>query len=124
MRFLADENIPLPSVDVLRAAGHDVASVSRDSPGLPDPEVLARAVSEDRIMVTLDRDFGELVFARGASGQPGILYLRFIPESPTEPAELLLELLDREELSFTGHFTVVERDHLRQRRLPDIASGS
>ncbi len=124
MRLLADENFPLPSMDVLRTAGHDVASVSRDSPGLPDPDVLERAAAEDRILVTFDRDFGELVFARGASGQPGVVYLRFVPQSPTEPAALLLELLEGMGLSFTGHFTVVDRDHVRQRRLPGPVSGA
>lgn len=73
MRFLADENVPLPSVDALRAAGHDVASISRESPGAPDPRVLERAQQEARLLITFDRDFGELIFARGASGLPGVI---------------------------------------------------
>lgn len=118
MRLLADENVPLPSVDALHAAGHDVASVSRDDPGAPDTQVLARAAGEDRLIITFDRDFGELVFARNASGKPGIVLLRFVPRSPTEAADLLVELLGRTDLALVGFFTVVDRDHVRQRRLP------
>lgn len=121
MRLLADENVPLPSVDALIAAGYDVASVARESPGLPDAAVLARALAEDRIILTFDRDFGELIFARGESGRPGVVFLRLVPASPLEPAELLVELLRRRALTFAGLFTVVDRDHIRQRRLPSAS---
>lgn len=124
MRLLADENVPLPSVDALRAAGHDVASISRESPGLPDPAVLARALAEDRLVLTFDRDFGELIFARGESGRPGVVLLRFVPASPTEPGALMSELLDRSDFTLAGFFTVVDRDHVRQRRLPSSSSAT
>jgi predicted nuclease of predicted toxin-antitoxin system len=71
VRFLADENVPLPSVDALSAAGHDVVWVARETPGLADPRVLDQARRENRILITFDRDFGELVFARGALRQHG-----------------------------------------------------
>lgn len=48
MRFLANENLPLPSINCLRVAGYDVASVSEDSPGVEDAEVLRRAIREQR----------------------------------------------------------------------------
>ena len=47
MRFLANENFPLPSVRLLRLGGYDVASVTEDSPGIEDTEVLTRAVNRD-----------------------------------------------------------------------------
>jgi predicted nuclease of predicted toxin-antitoxin system len=124
LRFLADENVPLPSVDALRAAGHDVNSVSRESPGAADSRVLDQAQREDRLLITFDRDFGELVFARGASGFPGVIFLRFVPRSPTEPAELLAELAARPGLLFVGFFTVMDRGHLRQRALPSVRPTS
>ena len=124
MRLLADENVPLPSVDALRAAGYDVASIARESPGLSDPAVLTRALAEDRIIVTFDRDFGELIFARGEAGRPGVILLRFVPASPTEPADLVSELLDRPGLALAGYFTVVDREHIRQRRLPSSLSAT
>ena len=118
MRFVADENVPLPSVEALRAAGHDVAAVAREAPGSSDATVLEQVRREGRIVLTFDRDFGELVFRRGASGEPGVVFLRFVPRTPTEPAEVLLLLLLERGLMFEGSFTVVDRDHVRQRRLP------
>lgn len=61
MRFLASENVPGDAVARLRDAGHDVAWVREDAPGSRDEEVLARAISESRILRTFDKDFGELV---------------------------------------------------------------
>jgi predicted nuclease of predicted toxin-antitoxin system len=62
MQLLANENFPLVSVQLLRQANYDVASITEDSPGIEDPEVLARAVDEQRIILTFDRDYGELIF--------------------------------------------------------------
>jgi predicted nuclease of predicted toxin-antitoxin system len=117
VRFLADENVPLPSVDALSAAGHDVAAVARKHPGLADPRIFEQARREDRILITFDRDFGELVFARGSPAFPGVIYLRFTPRFPTEPGELLAEPAARPGLTFTGFFTVLDRAHMRQRPL-------
>ena len=50
IRFLANENVPLPSVRLLRQAGYDVASMSEDSPGMEDAEVLSRATNEQRVI--------------------------------------------------------------------------
>lgn len=124
MRFLADENVPLPSVHALRAAGHDVHAVADPAAaefplaGLPDPEVLALAGALRGVLLTFDRDFGELVFRAGVSGSPGVVYFRFSPSTPTEPAEVLLALLERSGLVLEGYFTVADRAHVRQRRLP------
>ena len=59
MRFLAGENVPRVAVDALRADGHDIGWVLTDSPGLDDRSVLARAVEEERVLLTFDTDFGE-----------------------------------------------------------------
>jgi predicted nuclease of predicted toxin-antitoxin system len=62
MRILADENIPGDAVAALRECGHDVAWVRADAPGSSDIVVIARAQAENRILVTFDKDFGELAF--------------------------------------------------------------
>lgn len=118
MRFLADENFPLPSAHLLSAAGHDVVAVSPETPGLPDEIVLARAVREGRILLTFDRDYGDLLYFRGSQPPEGIVYFRFAPSSPEEPAEYLLSLLDQLGSSLPGTFIVAERDRVRQRLLP------
>jgi Domain of unknown function (DUF5615) len=65
MRLLANENFPRIAVEALRARGHDVAWVRTDSPGTSDEEVIHRAVAETRVLVTFDKDFGELTFRLG-----------------------------------------------------------
>ena len=117
MQFLANENFPLPSVSYLRQAGYDVAAVIEDSPGAKDREVLERAVREGRIVLTFDRDYGELIYRLRLPTPPGVIYFRFDPLTPQEPAERLLWLLNVSKLSVDGKFTVVQRRQIRQRQL-------
>jgi predicted nuclease of predicted toxin-antitoxin system len=64
-RFLLDESADLPLRDHLRARGHDATAIAHEYPAsLADDDVLAIAVAENRILITNDRDFGELVFRR------------------------------------------------------------
>jgi predicted nuclease of predicted toxin-antitoxin system len=117
MKILADENIPLKSVDLLREFGHDVASVTLDSPGANDSDVLKRAVREERVLLTFDRDFGEMIYKRKLPAPPGIVYLRFIPLSPQEVAVSLLDILKIDGLNLERKLTIVERNRIRQRSL-------
>ena len=57
MNFLADENFPLDAVAALRQLGHDVVWIRTDSPGVIDEVVLARAIAENRVLLTFDKDF-------------------------------------------------------------------
>lgn len=79
MRFLANENFPLPSVRLLRQAGYDLASVTEDSPGIEDAQVLSRAADEQRVILNFDRDYGELIYRLRLPSPTGVLYLRFRP---------------------------------------------
>lgn len=124
MRLLADENIPLAAVRALRAAGHDVVAIAEDATGLPDHTVLDRATSENRILLTFDRDFGALIYRGAVSVPRGVILLRFVPLTPEEPAQLLLELANRPELVFEGRFTVVDRERVRQRPLSRDRRGA
>lgn len=117
MRLLADENFPLPSVKLLRAAGHEIEAVAEFAPGLPDSGVLAHAVEHVQLLLTFDRDFGELIYRAGATGPVGILHLRFIPADPEEAGRVIRSLLQAQEIELAGRYTVVERDHIRQRPL-------
>lgn len=118
MRFLTNENFPLPSVRLLREAGYELASVTENSPGIEDSQVLTRATDEKLIILTFDRDYGELIYRLRLPSPTGIIYLRFRPHTPEEPAVLLLNLLQTGGLRFEGQFTVVDRDRIRQRPLP------
>jgi predicted nuclease of predicted toxin-antitoxin system len=82
MRFLADENFPGDVVRALRERGMDVAWICSDAAGSPDEAVLARSQAESRVLLTLDKDFGELVFRRGAAGSAGVIPFRIAAPSP------------------------------------------
>ena len=62
MRFLANENFPQDAITALRQEKHDVVWIRTDAPGSGDEDVLVRARRESRILVTFDKDFGELAF--------------------------------------------------------------
>jgi predicted nuclease of predicted toxin-antitoxin system len=117
MRILTDENIPSASVHRLRQAGHDVLAIAEEHPGLSDRGVLELAVSENRIVLTFDRDFGRMVFLREGALPPGVILLRFIPSEAEEPGDLLASLILRGEPTFEDRFTVIDRERVRQRPL-------
>lgn len=77
--LLADENFPLPVVNSIIAAGHDVLVLAAFSPGISDRPVLALAREQGRCLLTFDSDFGDLVFFQGAPPPPAILYFRIQP---------------------------------------------
>lgn len=64
MRFIVDESTGMAVVGHLRGAGHDVLAVGESMPKASDRQILARAVSEKRILITNDKDFGEWKFER------------------------------------------------------------
>ncbi|MGQ9815054.1 MAG: DUF5615 family PIN-like protein [Candidatus Roseilinea sp.] len=115
MKFLAYENFPVPSVMRLQMAVHDVASSIQDAPGASDYEVLARAVAEEQLVLTFDRDFGEMIFRFSAQAPTGIVLFRFEPATPDEPAGYILRPPASESIDLRDKFTVVERRQVRQR---------
>ena len=78
MRFLADENIPRAAVEALRSAGHEVLWACESSPGAPDMELLRTANQDGLIILTLDKDFGELARASGVSRDAGVVLFRML----------------------------------------------
>jgi predicted nuclease of predicted toxin-antitoxin system len=114
MRFLANENFPEPSIVLLRADGHDVRSVRAENPGSSDPQVIAFAQADERIILTFDKDYGELIFKDGIENPPAVLFLRYRGRDPKAAAALIKEAV----LAGTvleGRFTVIEQEGIRQR---------
>ncbi len=117
MRLLADQNIPMPSVQRLRQAGHDVASILEDAAGVDDETVLQRAVREGRILLTFDSQFVQLVYQSGRTAKPDIVFFRIsILQSPEQPADLLIQALPI--LVWGSMLTVITRNRVRQPPLP------
>jgi len=117
MNFLANENFPVIGIRLLRNARHNVASIIEASPGEKDQIILKRAHDENRIILTFDRDYGELIYRHKLFIPAGIVYFRCNPSTPEEPAEILLNIIDKSILSIKDRFTVVERNRIRQRPL-------
>lgn len=114
-RLLANANFPLPAVQLLRAAGLDVATVLDVMPGAGDEEVLAFARREQRWILTFDRDYGDLVFRKGMAPPPAIIYLRQEAYSSVRPAELVQAVLAMPD-KVLGSFVVVTSANVRYRR--------
>lgn len=117
MKFLANENIPRATVTALRDAGYDVLSVAEKMPGAEDRAILTLAAKEGRTILTFDADYGELIYQKRMAVPAGLVFLRFAPKNPAEPGKLLLMLLEQGGTELEGHFTVLERDRIRQRSL-------
>ena len=116
MRFMADENFPRPALEALRNAGWEIFSVAEECPGISDEEVAILCSDGQRILLTFDKDFGELIFRRGLSAGNGVVLFRLIPESPEEAADVALALV-KSQPDLNGIFCVVTRDRIRVRRM-------
>lgn len=113
MRFLADENLELSIIERLREGGHDVATAS-DQAGTPDPEVLSRALAEDRVLLTNDKDFAELAFLQQRAAA-GIVLIRLPRLRGPEKAARVFEAVESQGERLYGVFTVVEAEAIRRR---------
>lgn len=114
IRFLADENISRLVVERLRAAGLDVATVAAASPGASDADVLAIATGEARILITEDRDFGELVI-RQRLGVPGVVLLELDRLSNAAEAHRVAAIVSASAEKLAGRLTVIEPGRIRIR---------
>src|ERR1044071_4563221 len=85
--LLADENFSIASVARLRASGFDVGAVAEVARGAADVDILRMAREQNRVLITFDRDFGELIYRDLAPVPPGVIYLRVAVSSPEEPAK-------------------------------------
>ena len=117
MKFLANENFPQATVLALRQAGHDVLWVRTDLPGTDDDAVLQRAQAESRVLLTFDKDFGDLAFHWGLPAQCGIILFRILISSPQSVSQRVLAVIASQQ-DWRGWFVVVEETRIRMRPLP------
>jgi hypothetical protein len=114
MRFLANENFPAAAVSVLEAAGHDVIWVRTAAPGAPDADVLAWAAREERVLLTFDKDFGELARASHLPATCGVVLLRIPMPPPGDTGQRIADLIIAR-ADWAGHFSVIESGRVRMR---------
>ena len=123
MRLLADGNFPGASVRALEAAGHDVAWVRIVAPGIGDPDVLAWAARDARILLTFDKDFGELARASALPSACGVVLLRMPMPKPGDVGQLFSDLVTSRD-DWAGHFSVIEPGRVRMRPLGIVRGAS
>lgn len=119
MRFVADVGISVSTAEILTERGHDVFHLSEHSlHRLPDDEILLLARRDERVVLTFDLDFGDLL-AAGAHPLPSVILFRLHDQTPPSVNPRLLALLaEREEDLLAGALVIVEDNRYRLRRLP------
>lgn len=117
MELLADESCAGPVIRALRAAGHDVVAVAEVAKGASDEWVIQQALSADRVLITEDRDFGELVYS-AHHATAGVLFVKFHSRAggakPAAVADAIAKLGTR----LKGRFAVVEPGRVRTAKRP------
>jgi len=117
MNLLADEGIDRSIVARLRHEGHDVISVAELAPSITDDEVLQRANDEGALLITADRDFGELVFRLGRV-HTGVVLLRLSGLPTPAKADVVSEAFRDHAGEFAGAFSLISPGIVRIRRAP------
>jgi predicted nuclease of predicted toxin-antitoxin system len=119
MKFLADMNVSMSTVMVLRSHGYDAVHLREQGLArLTDAQVIEKARNEERVIVTFDLDFGDLM-ASSNDVMPSIVIFRTSDETPVVISQRLLEILQlkRDELE-VGSIVIVEDTRYRTRLLP------
>jgi predicted nuclease of predicted toxin-antitoxin system len=116
MRILANENVPGETVDALREGGHDISWVRAECPGISDRQVITKAIDEERILLTFDKDFGELVFRLGYPVLGVILFRIATPSSSYVTQFVKVALENRS--NWEGHFSVIDEKRIRMTPIP------
>ena len=117
MKLIADEGVDRPVVERLRQDGHDVVYVAELSPSVPDEEVLQQANARGAVLLTADKDFGELVFRQGLV-HSGVVLLRLAGLDNATRAEIVAEVCRNRTGELIGAFSVVSPGQIRIRRRP------
>ena len=119
MKLLADENLDGTVIARLRDAGHQVLAVAEMEPGIPDEVVLQLANREEAMLLTEDKDFGELAF-RQFLIHHGVILVRLAGLPAVTKAAMLIELLETHGPELAGSFTVLTLGaaRIRKREIP------
>jgi predicted nuclease of predicted toxin-antitoxin system len=117
MRIIANENVMATVVGELRNRGHDVFWVKESMPKSADDAILARAQSEQRLVLTHDKDFGELAFRYGLPAECGVFLIRLSGGGRQADVDQVLNAIESRN-DWAGHFSVATRGRIRMRPLP------
>lgn len=118
MNLLADESIDRQVVERLRQDGFEVLYIAEMEPGITDDVVLERANERAALLVTTDKDFGELVFREGRLRSGGVILIRLAGLSAGRKAEIVLNALREQGSEFPHSFSVIAPGNIRIRPKP------
>jgi predicted nuclease of predicted toxin-antitoxin system len=116
MKFLADECCDLSMVIRLRENGHDVVFIPEMTPGITDSEVLEMALQEKRVVITEDKDFGELIYRLGKPAF-GVVLLRFHPLDQDNKIDAMSRFADQYSSRLRGNLVVIRSNSVRVKPL-------
>ncbi|HMU33532.1 MAG TPA: DUF5615 family PIN-like protein [Pyrinomonadaceae bacterium] len=114
MKFLADENFEPHFVERLRNEGYEVIFLDEYAAGISDEEILELAVKQDAVVITNDKDFGELVFRHGFESR-GVVFLRLYDLPLSDRMRIVIEAIRSHEAVLKTSFTVISEDNIRIR---------
>ncbi len=112
MRFLADESCDVAVIVALRTAGHDVEAIAEEHSGAEDALVIDLARREKRILVTEDKDFGQL-YRASSPGSAGVVLLRFPGTARSDVAGAVVSAIDTLGTRLESAFTVIQPGRIR-----------
>jgi len=115
LKFLVDVGVGKKVEDFLYKSGYDVLPVRKINPRMSDSEIIDIAAKDNRIIITMDKDFGELVYNSGLIHK-GILLLRTENCSSDKKVKILSEILINYSSELEENFCVFSKDRLRIRR--------
>ena len=118
LSFVADENVETEVVDSLRAPGHSVVHASEAASGEPDADLLEAAATQGWVLVTNDKDFGDLVFRQRRSSS-GVILVRLPGRPASVKARLVAQAVVRYGEGLLGAFLVIGTRTMRLRRIPE-----
>jgi len=115
VNFLADESVDQQIVDRLRQNGHSVAYVAEMDPGISNNAVIDLANRERAVLLTADKDFGELVFRQGRL-PPGVVLIRLAGLPTTMKADIVASEVNAHATELSAAFAVIAPNVFRIRR--------
>jgi predicted nuclease of predicted toxin-antitoxin system len=114
LKITVDVGVGVCVETLLREMGHDVVSIREIEPSMQDREIIANAAEQNRLVITMDKDFGELVVRDGAR-HAGVLLLRLDAATGPEKAEVVRKVFEVFADALPGRFSVYQADRLRIR---------
>ena len=114
MNLLADESIDKPIVDRLRQDGHSVLYIADFAPSIDDDTVLQRANQNSALLITADKDFGELVFRQGRI-HVGVVLVRLANLPSQAKARIVSTVFARHRNELLNAFSVISPERVRIR---------